>query len=61
MVKGHHNHKTADFVRACAAYCFITIPSIESVQTQLELYLLSGQVALFNHCFGQGKLTCMEK
>ncbi|KAB0804643.1 hypothetical protein PPYR_01613 [Photinus pyralis] len=53
IVKGHHTRKTAAFVRACAAYCFITVPSITSVYTRLELYLLSGQVALFNNCLGQ--------
>lgn len=53
IVKGHHTRKTAAFVRACAAYCYITIPSITSVQTRLELYLLSGEVALLNQCLGQ--------
>ncbi|CAG9859861.1 unnamed protein product [Phyllotreta striolata] len=53
IMKGTHNRKTADFVRACAAYCFITVPSILSEKTRLELYLLSGQVALFNQCLGQ--------
>ncbi|KAF5301140.1 hypothetical protein FQR65_LT08970 [Abscondita terminalis] len=53
IVKGHHTRKTGSFVRACAAYCFITIPSIVSVYTRLELYLLSGQIALFNSCLGQ--------
>lgn len=53
VVKGHHTRKTGSFVRACAAYCFITIPSINSVCTRLELYLLSGQVALLNNCLGQ--------
>ncbi|VEN48574.1 unnamed protein product [Callosobruchus maculatus] len=53
IVKGIHTRKTADFVRACAAYCFITIPSIVSEKTRLELYMLSGKVALFNQCLGQ--------
>lgn len=53
IVKGHHTRKTASFVRACSAYCFITIPSITSVSTRLDLYLLSGQVALVNQCLGQ--------
>ncbi|XP_060527823.1 VPS35 endosomal protein-sorting factor-like isoform X2 [Cylas formicarius] len=54
IVKGRHTRKTSDFVRACAAYSFITIPSIVSAKTRLKLYLLSGQVALFNNCLGQG-------
>ncbi|XP_008195313.1 VPS35 endosomal protein-sorting factor-like [Tribolium castaneum] len=53
IVKGLHTRKTGDFVRACAAYCFITVPSIKSAKHRLRLYLLSGQVALFNHCLGQ--------
>ncbi|XP_059483632.1 VPS35 endosomal protein-sorting factor-like [Neocloeon triangulifer] len=53
IVGGHHTRKTASFVRACAAYCFITVPSIFSVIFRLELYLLSGQVALSNQCLGQ--------
>lgn len=53
IVNGHHTRKTGAFVRACAAYCFITIPSIASAKTRLELYLHSGQVALFNACLGQ--------
>ncbi|KAK6625056.1 hypothetical protein RUM43_005347 [Polyplax serrata] len=53
IVKGHHTRKTASFVRACAAYCFITIPSITSVFSKLELYFFSGQVALLNQCLGQ--------
>ncbi|KAF4523437.1 hypothetical protein B566_EDAN010370 [Ephemera danica] len=53
IVGGHHTRKTAAFVRACAAYCFITVPSIGSVLSRLELYMLSGQVALLNQCLGQ--------
>lgn len=53
VVKGHHTRKTASFVRACAAYNFITIPSLMSVFIRLELYLTSGQVALLNQCLGQ--------
>lgn len=54
VVKGNHTRKTGAFVRACAAYCYITIPSIVSVTTRMDLYLLSGQVAIFNQCLGQG-------
>ncbi|XP_055387781.1 VPS35 endosomal protein sorting factor-like [Condylostylus longicornis] len=59
IVNGHHTRKTAAFVKACAAYCFITIPSIISVATQMDLYLLSGQVALMNLCLGQAD-ACFE-
>lgn len=57
IVRGHHTRRTAAFVRACAAYCFITIPSLTLVQTRLQLYLLSGQVALLNQCLGQGEFN----
>ncbi|XP_063444782.1 VPS35 endosomal protein-sorting factor-like [Mytilus trossulus] len=53
VVKGNHSRKTGNFVRACAAYCFITVPSLQSQTSQLQLYLLSGQVALLNQCFSQ--------
>ncbi|UYV82102.1 C16orf62 [Cordylochernes scorpioides] len=53
VVKGHHTRKTASFVKACAAYSFITIPSLVDVFSRLELYLVSGQVALLNLCLSQ--------
>lgn len=53
-VYGQHTRKTSIFVKACAAYCFITIPSIVSVMTRMDLYLLSGKIALLNACLGQG-------
>lgn len=34
------------FFQACLAYCFITIPSIESEFERLYLYVNTGQVAL---------------
>ncbi|XP_055614690.1 VPS35 endosomal protein sorting factor-like [Uranotaenia lowii] len=59
IVKGQHTNKTAAFVKACAAYCFITIPSIIDVGTRMELYLQSGQVALLNVCLQQAD-SCFE-
>ncbi|XP_004086849.1 UPF0505 protein C16orf62 homolog [Oryzias latipes] len=53
VMQGSHSRKTAAFVRACAAYSFITIPSLGSIFTRLHLYLLSGQVALANQCLSQ--------
>lgn len=52
-MKGNHSRKTAAFVRACVAYCFITIPSLVGIFTRLNLYLHSGQVALANQCLSQ--------
>jgi hypothetical protein len=59
IVKAQHSRKTLAFVKGCAAYCFITIPSIVSVMTRMDLYLLSGQVALLNLCLGQAD-ACFE-
>ncbi|XP_017471583.1 PREDICTED: UPF0505 protein CG8202 isoform X1 [Rhagoletis zephyria] len=59
LVNGKHTRKTGAFAKACAAFCFITIPSIAAIQTQMDLYLLSGQVALLNHCLGQAD-ACFE-
>eukprot|EP01094_Clydonella_sp_ATCC50884_P003835 TRINITY_DN1294_c0_g1_i1.p1 TRINITY_DN1294_c0_g1~~TRINITY_DN1294_c0_g1_i1.p1 ORF type:complete len:822 (+),score=193.91 TRINITY_DN1294_c0_g1_i1:196-2661(+) len=55
VVNGTHTKKTAAFVRACIAYCFITIPSMDDTFARLKLYLLGGQVALMNHCIPQGE------
>ncbi|XP_026745643.1 UPF0505 protein C16orf62 isoform X2 [Trichoplusia ni] len=41
--------------RACAAYCFVTVPSLHCTLTKTQLYLLSGQVALLNNCIGQAE------
>jgi len=53
IIKGKHSKKTAAFVRGCIAYCFITIPSMEDPLIRLNLYLLSGQVALLNQALPQ--------
>jgi len=46
--------KSLGFIKACIAYCFITIPSITAVQQKMDLYLLCGQIALRHLCLGQG-------
>uniref|UniRef100_A0A670K256 VPS35 endosomal protein-sorting factor-like n=1 Tax=Podarcis muralis TaxID=64176 RepID=A0A670K256_PODMU len=53
VMKGNHSRKTAAFVRACVAFCFITIPSLTSIFSRLNLYLHSGQIALANQCLSQ--------
>ncbi|KAJ6657602.1 hypothetical protein lerEdw1_002318 [Lerista edwardsae] len=40
-------------IHACVAFCFITIPSLTSIFTRVNLYLHSGQVALANQCLSQ--------
>jgi hypothetical protein len=52
-VKGKHNKKTSAFVKACLAYCHISIPSIADVSSKLYLLLNCAQVALLNNCLPQ--------
>ena len=54
LVKCNHTRKTAAFIRACVAFCFITIPSLENPLSALNLYLLSGTVAIANGALSQG-------
>ncbi|KAL2620467.1 hypothetical protein R1flu_000672 [Riccia fluitans] len=48
MVKGSHNKRTVDFVKACVTFNEITIPSINSVVTRINLFLETAEVALMN-------------
>ena len=60
LVNGSHTRKTAAFVRACAAYCYITIPSVENILLKLNLYLLSGRVAISNGALSQGTCSVID-
>ncbi|XP_054160540.1 VPS35 endosomal protein-sorting factor-like [Oppia nitens] len=53
IVKGFHTKKTTSFVRACIAYSYITIPSLDDVILRLQLYLSSSHVSLINGCLPQ--------
>ena len=53
IVKGYHTKKTTAFVRACLAFSFITIPSLDDIILRLQLYLSSSHVALINGCLPQ--------
>jgi len=44
-----HTRRSGSFARACAAFAFITIPSLNGVFHRLALYLESGQVAPSTH------------
>lgn len=55
FVKGKHSKKTAAFVKACIAFCHITIPSLDDVFVRLHLLVESGQVALVNSMIGQSE------
>ncbi|EGC31165.1 hypothetical protein DICPUDRAFT_50342 [Dictyostelium purpureum] len=53
LVKGKHTPKTTSFIRACVAYCFITIPSIDDIFLKMNLYLVASSVALQNQALSQ--------
>jgi hypothetical protein len=46
LAGGQHTAQTSPFVRACVAFLYITIPSIESVFSRLDLYVSSAQVGV---------------
>ncbi len=52
-VRGRHTKKTSAFERACAAFVFITVPTIEAPLLRLKLNLLGAQVALANQLLPQ--------
>jgi len=54
-----HNSRTSHFVRACGAFAYITIPAIACPLLRFDLYLVSGQIALTNECYGQAD-ACLE-
>ena len=53
IVHGRHTKRTAAFVKACMAFCFITIPSINSLMLRLNLHLLCAQASLCNQLLPQ--------
>lgn len=53
------NPERKAFIKGCIAFCYITIPSVNSISQRLDLYLLSGQVALAHQCLGQAD-GCFE-
>jgi hypothetical protein len=55
FVKGRHSKKTAAFVKACLAFCHITIPSLDDAFIRLHLFVEAAQVALVNQMMGQSE------
>ena len=53
LTNGRHNSKTKVFVSACIAYAHITIPTLENVDKQLTLFLMTAQAALLNGLIGE--------
>lgn len=52
-MNGKHNEKTKTFVKGCTAYSHITIPTLDDVDKQLHLFLLTAQAALLNGLIGE--------
>jgi hypothetical protein len=50
---GKHSQKTLSFVKACTAFCHITIPTIWDFRVQSKLFLLTAQMALLNGLIGE--------
>eukprot|EP01041_Mallomonas_annulata_P001750 gene1750-3381_t len=53
IMKRGHTKKTAAFVKACMAYCHITIPSIPNVFNRLQLNISCAETAINNNCLPQ--------
>ena len=53
LCKGKHTQKTQTFVKACVAYVHITIPTLESVPKQIQLFRLTAQSSLLNGLIGE--------
>ena len=53
LMGGKHSKKTAPFVKACLAYCHITIPSIRCSCDRMTLLTHCAEVALRNQCLPQ--------
>jgi len=48
FMHGKHNKKTSAFVKACLAYCHVTIPSLAALWPRMYLFSNLGQIALTN-------------
>eukprot|EP00455_Lapot_gusevi_P016412 TRINITY_DN1845_c0_g1_i12.p1 TRINITY_DN1845_c0_g1~~TRINITY_DN1845_c0_g1_i12.p1 ORF type:complete len:571 (-),score=204.35 TRINITY_DN1845_c0_g1_i12:116-1798(-) len=55
FMHGKHSKKTGAFVKACFAYCHITIPSLDDVFTRLHLLLECAQASLVNQMIVQSE------
>ncbi|EDQ85942.1 uncharacterized protein MONBRDRAFT_11317 [Monosiga brevicollis MX1] len=62
-VAGNHNRKSGQFVRSCAAFNYITVPSIKDPIERLRLFVLSGSTAVTNQALAQADeffTTCVN-
>jgi hypothetical protein len=51
--KGRITNKLISFLQATLAYCYITVPVLESSHLKLKLYLYLSEVALSNNLISQ--------
>ncbi|CAM4969975.1 unnamed protein product [Rotaria socialis] len=53
IVNSVHSTATSSFIRACMAFCYITIPSLEHPLQKLQLYILCAQTAYLTQSLSQ--------
>jgi len=53
LTNGNHNQKTLSFVKACIAYSHITIPTLEDVDKQVTLFLMTAEASMLNGLIGE--------
>ena len=53
LTNGQHNQKTQIFVKACIAYAHITVPTLEDIDKQCKLFMLTAQSSLLNGLIGE--------
>ena len=53
------NQEEKAFMQALAAYSYITIPSLRSSKSKMNLYLETAQICLRNGCLGQAE-ACLR-
>ena len=58
MMRGKHSRRTFAFVKACIAFCHISVASLADPIVRVNLFILSAQVALLNGCLPQTD-TCL--
>eukprot|EP00899_Mesostigma_viride_P011868 jgi/Mesvir1/20682/Mv14892-RA.3 len=66
-IGGTHTKRTLAFVKACAAYCHVCVPSIASALTRIRLYTAAAEVSLLNglvpqaEALVQAAIACLQE
>ena len=53
LSKGRITSKLVSFLQAAIAYCYITVPVLESPELRLKMYLYLSEMALSNNLISQ--------